>query len=129
MIRTYDGILAKHPALLGSEPTDLKAFGVCCGPGWLPILKSLFDDFEKIRQEDGLTITVFQVKEKFGELRVYVRGGNDRVQHRLRDAEWDAMFTCEDCGGRSPGVQSLGGGLNNLCGACRKKLRQSWKGR
>lgn len=122
MTKTAQDIIARHPSLLGSEPTILKAYGFCCGPGWFPILERLFDEFEQIQQEDGLTVTVIQVKEKFGELRVYFRGGNERLQHCLRRAEEEAFYTCESCGGQSPGIRS-GGRLSNLCDDCRKRGR------
>lgn len=46
------------------------SFGFECGYGWLSILSRLFDDIAKIDKKKE--VTVFQVKEKYGSLRVYL---------------------------------------------------------
>lgn len=112
----------KTPVASGIGADDHETYGFSCGPGWFPILERLFDESEQIQQEDGLTVTVLRVKEKFGELRVYFRSGNERVQYCLRRAEEEAFYTCESCGGLSPGIRS-GGRLSDLCDDCRKQGR------
>lgn len=42
-----------------------------------------------------------QVKEKFGTLRFYYRGGDDQIRGMVRMAESMSAVTCEECG--SPG--------------------------
>lgn len=121
-------ILERYPALFGLAPgakrLTLINSGFACGAGWYPILDGLFAELETIRQEDILTgLKVIQVKEKFGGLRVYVDGGNERVHARIALAETEAAETCEGCGGPSPGVRSHGGWLGNLCDSCVRKRR------
>lgn len=49
---------------------------------------------------------------------MYVRGGNERVQTRLRQAEEEAFFICEGCGGPSLGIGDRDGYLTTLCDPC-----------
>jgi hypothetical protein len=116
-------ILERYPAVFGRGPWTLDktplGWGFTCGPGWHPILDRLFSDIQKIAQEDVLLkLEVQQVKEKFGGLRVYVRGGNGRIQDRIAQAEEEAAKTCEGCGGPSPGVNGRAGWLSNICDSC-----------
>lgn len=77
----------------------LMAFGFECDDGWLPILEDLFEKIDKIVKKDGLgDFKVEQVKEKFGGLCVYARGGNGKIYSLIRDAERKAETTCELCG-------------------------------
>ncbi|MFO8127162.1 hypothetical protein [Yoonia sp.] len=99
--------------------------GFLCDPGWYPLLDRLFGDIDAICREDDLTgIKVSQVKQKLGGLRVYVQGGNDRVNDRIRQAEAEAAATCEGCGGSSPGIRSIGGYVTNVCDPCLNKRKK-----
>lgn len=58
-------------------------------------------------------VVVDQVKEKFGGLRFYYRGGDDVVDGMVRMAESWAARTCETCG--NPGTLRHGGWVRTLC--------------
>lgn len=121
-------ILERYPSLFGRgswmlDKTPL-GWGFTCGEGWYPILDRLFADLAAIAREDALKLEVQQVKEKFGGLRVYVRGSTARVQARIAQAEEEAEAACERCGGPSPGIRTHGGWYSNLCDACLKKRRE-----
>lgn len=47
------------------------AFGLEIGDGWGPLLRELLTNMKKYGTEHGIEIEITQVKEKFGELRVY----------------------------------------------------------
>lgn len=49
-----------------------------------------------------------QVKEKFGELRFYYRGGSDYSSSVVRLAESLSSHVCEVCGGLGKGVSLMG---------------------
>lgn len=88
-------IMKRYPELfrLGAGPMR---DGFLCERGWYPLLDRLFSDINDIRCDDDLTrIRVSQVKQKLGELRVYVQGGNDRVSDRIRQAEAEAVASCD----------------------------------
>ena len=121
IIRRYPGVFGRGPWTLDRT---LLGWGFTCGQGWYPILDRLFADMQKIAQEDApLKLEVHQVKEKFGGLRVYVRGGNGRIQDRIAQAEEEAAVTCEHCGGPSPGVRDHDGWYGNICDSCAQKRR------
>lgn len=116
-------ILKRYPGTFGRGPWPIDktmlGWGFTCGVGWYPILDRLFADIDRIRDEDGLKkLEVVQVKEKLGGLRVYVKGGNDRVQARLWQAEEESLSICEGCGGPSPGISDRDGYLTTLCEPC-----------
>lgn len=54
-----------------------------------------------------------QVKEKFGTLRFYYRGGDDYIDGLVSMAESMSAVTCEECG--SPGTRNDGGWISTLC--------------
>lgn len=58
-------------------------------------------------------VVATQVKEKFGDLRFYYRGGDERIDGVVRMAESMSGRTCEDCG--APGTHSSGGWIRTLC--------------
>lgn len=67
---------------------------------------------------DGLEhLRVTQVKEKWGQLRVYTNLGNDNVWGLLLRAESASGQICEGCGAPSE-VVSRGGWLTTLCPVC-----------
>lgn len=99
--------------------------GFSVGPGWWPILESLcaniqsYTDWkneqkEKFNRGEGCPqVTVEQIKEKFGGLRFYYQGGDDRVDGMVRMAEAWADHSCEECG--KPGERRSGGWIRTLC--------------
>ena len=72
----------------------------CCVPApWAPIIKSALDEMEELRKT-GVTFTVAQIKEKFGSLRLYVRGISDYslVEDIIIRADEETSKTCAVCG-------------------------------
>ncbi|WP_322889920.1 MULTISPECIES: hypothetical protein [unclassified Yoonia] len=117
-------IMKRYPDIFRTVSAPMRD-GFLCGPGWYPLLDRLFSDIDTIRRGDALTgIRVSQVKQKLGELRVYVQGGNDLVTDRIRQAEAEAAASCEGCGGPSPGIRSIGGYVTNACDLCLDKRKR-----
>lgn len=58
-------------------------------------------------------VVVEQIKEKFGGLRFYYSGGDERVWGMVRMAESWADNSCEECG--APGKRRSGGWIKTLC--------------
>jgi hypothetical protein len=118
-----------------SEPItrSLMAFGFECGDGWFQLI---WDLCEKIEEElknieiapkeetkrllRGQSLfNVVQVKEKFGTLRFYAHGGNDKIDELIRKAENKSAITCEKCGKEAKPVQK-DGWYATLCTSCSK---------
>jgi hypothetical protein len=96
--------------------------GFCVGEGWWPILESLCaniqshtDWWNKNRETRPVVeqVVVEQIKEKFGGLRFYYQGGDEKIQGMVRMAEAWAGRHCETCG--APGKSRDGGWIKTLC--------------
>lgn len=61
-------------------------------------------------------VVVEQVKEKFGTLRFYYRGGDDYISGLVSMAESMTGVTCESCG--NPGEQRGNGWIHTYCQMC-----------
>jgi hypothetical protein len=89
------------------------AFGFECSDGWFELLKELS---EKLESEG---VVASQVKEKFGGLRFYLRGGATDEVWDIIDAAGDkSLEICEICG--QPGTLKGKGWVQTLCDACTK---------
>lgn len=70
-----------------------------CGDGWFPILDSLGGIIQsEVSAKQIEYFHVDQIKEKFGGLRFYCIGANDRVKGAIEMAEVMSTFVCEHCG-------------------------------
>lgn len=101
------------------------------GPGWRPLVQALFDHVEhdkKWNPKSGFAnLVVTQVKEKFGDLRIYFhttgtgQGGYDRVDGFIDALTSMSQRICEACG--APGSKRDRSWVLTLCDACDKKDR------
>ena len=110
----------KHPEMF-SRPYG----GITVDEGWWPIIESLcgqIDHYvkwkneqkEKYQRGEGCPqVVITQIKEKFGGLRFYYDGGDDRVFGMVSMAEAWADHTCEECG--NPGKARHTGWIKTLC--------------
>jgi hypothetical protein len=90
--------------------------GFCCSEGWWPILESLCASIQNHidwKKGECPQVTVAQIKEKFGGLRFYYDGGDDRVRGMVIMAENWAEHSCETCG--APGTSGGKGWIKTLC--------------
>ena len=118
--------------------------GFAVGPGWWPILESLcgqiqshIDWSHKNREWDLKNgkeprevvpqVVVEQIKEKFGGLRFYYRGGDEQIHGMVRMAESWADHSCEECG--KPGQRRSGGWIRTLCDEHEAKRQEEMKKR
>jgi hypothetical protein len=130
-------LCADYPKIFANRFGDLKETAMCwgfeCGDGWYNILNVLCAniqhhiDWRRDRRESMLKdnpynqpvpdeipqVIVDQVKEKFGTLRFYYHGGDDKIDGMVRMAESISAFTCEKCG--SAGKMRGRGWLYTAC--------------
>ncbi|MCX2690104.1 MbcA/ParS/Xre antitoxin family protein [Pseudomonas sp. DCB_CB] len=88
----------RHQALLGGVTEPEALFYFECGDGWVSLIDGMLSLIGKYSAEPRLEIRVEQVKEKFGLLRTYIRGGDVVVDRILDIAEMVSSCTCEVCG-------------------------------
>lgn len=81
-------LVKDHPSLCKDRYGDMRATCMCwgfsCGDGWYKILAELFTELDQIAPNK---ITLDQVKEKFGGLRIYY------TYHDLEPTWWDKIPT------------------------------------
>ena len=83
------------------------------GDGWLEILERLAEDLVALGWDRG----VYQIKEKFGGLRFYLRDeATTEMCERVEQAQEESLRTCEDCG--RPGRLRKFGWWRTLCDGC-----------
>ena len=112
----YPDIMAERR--LGAMQTAM-CWGFDHGDGWYHILDSAMRlvqahiDMSKRRGHEIDQVVFEQVKEKFGMLTIYHRGGDEYTDGVLRMAEEISRVTCEECG--SPGTSTKTGWIRTLC--------------
>ena len=62
---------------------------------WKRYLKKLFAVYDKLPKQDQKMFQFLEVKEKFGEMRIYCSGATSDCE---QVAEWLSNYTCEYCG-------------------------------
>jgi hypothetical protein len=117
-----DSLVSKYPSLFAKvfqhpDKNTLMFFGCECGDGWFSIIDNacgLISGYTKQREKD---FSWFQIKEKFGSLRMYPAGGYDGyIAGVIAMAESMSRITCEQCGQRG---ESRGKGwITTLCDSC-----------
>jgi hypothetical protein len=116
-------LIDKYPTLfrdVNQPPTaSLMCFGCECDDGWYDLLDRTF---QKIIDLDiAREITLVQVKEKYGALRVYFNGGDNELDHKVYDilnkAEDESIKFCERCG-TTEEVKKTEGWIKYLCPIC-----------
>jgi hypothetical protein len=108
-------LTSKFPKLLPiNRYAGFSLFGFECGDGWIGLLDgtlSLLHEYASRRTAD---IYLTQVKEKFGLLRIYSRGGDEYTELIIDIAELVSGTICEICGKRGA-VWSSHGWISVRC--------------
>jgi hypothetical protein len=143
MKQELDNLLCeRYPEIFAERNLDMTETCMCwgfeCGDGWFDILDRLCAtiqhhiDWRNRQRADLLEnnphnlpipeeipqVVAEQVKEKFGTLRFYYRGGDDYVSGLVSMAEAITEFTCETCGDRGEANES--GWISVRCDKHRK---------
>lgn len=84
--------------------------------GWNELVYRLCEKIDSILKKNPELLEEFmvtQVKEKYGGLRFYIYGGNDKIYEAIDKYEDLSYNTCEVCG--QPGTTRDYGWLKTLC--------------
>ena len=103
-----------------SPAETLMCWGIECGDGWYDLIHDVchYAQFQTDHNKAPQMVAV-QVKEKFGTLRFYYNGGDDRTSGAVSFAELISGRTCEVCG--KPGERSNTGWITVRCEEHRAK--------
>ena len=113
-----------------------------CGTGWYNLYQPIVDEINSINESlpEEEKIRIYQIKEKFGGLRIYVSHSNPFLDAKIEEAENRSYKTCEQCGATNDtGLLYVGGWIYNCCRDCARKIlkrrmensyfNSDWKGK
>lgn len=99
-------------------------WGIEAGDGWFNIIDSVCSVIENAVEYNKMPPVQFsQVKEKYGELRIYFDGGDERTDSIIDLATSISAKTCEYCGNVAE-VRTKGW-IRNVCSTCDQKRKDS----
>lgn len=112
MNRELDEQLCKiAPHLFADRSGDMRTTAMCwgfeVGDGWFPLLAEAAKKLEPLvvkyakRYPESWKAGFYratQIKEKYGTLRFYISGGDDKIYAIIDKAERQSSKTCEICG-------------------------------
>ena len=115
----------KYPLIFQQKDLSMKetcmCWGISCFDGWYWIINRLCNSIQSyIDQNDHLKIEqvqATQVKEKFGRLCFYYRGGDGDIRGMVSLAELMSYHICEECG-FTENVGHTKGWIYTLCEKC-----------
>ena len=97
-------------------------FGFECGDGWFWLVDQLMSSIQNYcKNNKKPSISVTQIKEKFGGLRFYYDGGNDKINGMVWFAENLSYQICETCGTTNHVGQTTKGWIYTICKDCLEK--------
>lgn len=86
---------------------------------WYKKLMSLYKksryNYLRVKQTPIPQVVAVQIKEKFGTLRFYYMGGDDRITPIVDFYESYTKYICEDCGSTVDVGSTCGGWIRNVC--------------
>lgn len=103
--------------ITGDVKSPYELFGWEVGEGWKPLVEELI---KRLKLETNWDGEIFQVKEKFGELRFYIGAGSPEIWKIIDEYEEKSRHTCEVCG--QPG--KLRGNLPWMRTLCEEHLNE-----
>ena len=87
-------------------------FGCEIGDGWYGLMEELCERLSALEED----IQFSQIKEKWGQLRVYIAGGSEAAYDIIDEIEDESGEICENCGDK--GKLREGGWIKCLCDTC-----------
>ena len=100
-----------------SIPTPIELFGLEIGKGWRPLVEPILQKIEELNAA-GANIRITQVKEKWGELCVYLSSYTPELEEMIDEAARKSVTICENCGKPAQRVWGNYGWIYTLCPAC-----------
>lgn len=129
---TIEELHNKYKYLFEQDEDGKILRGIECGEGWLNHVEVLLDTFQwhtihNKKDDIDNDIKIFQIKEKFGQARVYFSSNNPNITDMLYEAvgrlEGKCEITCESCGKLEYDCIKTGknGWIRCICNDCTTK--------
>lgn len=118
--------------LFETGETGLPIRGIECSSGWANHVEKMLGSIKWHIQHNGRLVKnqpayvkIFQIKEKFGQLRVYYSSPDELtsiIDNVIAAAEGKCTLTCENCGKLEYDcIKSSGGWVQCLCDECSQR--------
>lgn len=125
--RLDEALCRDFPLIFKDRNGDMRQTAMCwgfeCGSGWYWLInnlcKMLMWDDQTGKPHTNPPVAV-QVKEKYGTLRFYVNGANDKQDSYIAFAEYLSGSICETCGSTKD-VSQTGGWIRTRCLTCHQE--------
>lgn len=101
--------------LFSKDFSEGAIFGFECNDGWANLIEATLRLTQQHAELKALDVKVTQAKEKFGQLRIYHRGGDESIGAAFEIAESVSGSVCEMCG-MPGGAICIDGWLQARCG-------------
>lgn len=113
-----DSLCAKYPEIFADRHKSMQETCMCwgfeCGDGWYDLIDNLCSLIQNhIEWSKCPQVVAEQVKEKFGGLRFYYRGGDDFVSGAVSMADMLSYTICDVCGNK--GTRNEEGWISTRC--------------
>jgi hypothetical protein len=116
-------LFTKYPKIFRQKDLNMQetcmCWGIECGDGWYWLIDNVCGSIQNyIDDNKGVEqVEASQVKEKFGGLRFYTSGNDDRIDGMIWLAESLSYKICENCGSQD-NVKQTKGWIVSLCPKC-----------
>jgi len=94
-------------------------WGLEVGDGWFDLI---YDVCKKIKPIAPQDFKFEQVKEKFGQLEMYVRNATDEIHNIINKARKESLTICEECGKEGKLIESSCHWFRVRCNDCWEKI-------
>lgn len=101
------------------------------GKGWMPLVKEAIDlvnKFNKDHPNNEFPISIFDVKEKWGILQIYLNFYDKNLLEQIIRISLRSRYICEECGAKeNVTTESNFGYIKTLCKKCRDEYIEQHK--
>ena len=135
-----DILYDKYPSLFRQKDLPMTQTAMCWGidtdDGWFGILDEMcakISDYEALKREElgdvHENIEFFQIKEKFGTLRIYTHYSDPVVDDIIQETCEKSATVCGACGADKAKTKILRGWYYTFCDPCREDYIEKMKQR
>ena len=115
-------LVKKYPKIFVNRNGDMRTTCMCwgfeCGDGWYWLIDNLCNSIQSYIDNNSISqVITTQVKEKFGGLRFYYDGGNEKIDGMVWLSEHMSYHICEVCGS-TENIGRTKGWMFTLCEKC-----------
>ena len=124
--KLQDKLYTKYPKIFRQKDLSCQQTAMCwgfdCGNGWYNLIDYLCDYIQYYLENSPEVpqVEATQVKEKYGGLRFYFEGGNNKIHEWVDFATGFSYRICEECGSME-NVSQTKGWIVTLCKKCQRK--------